>query len=179
MQTSPIFEMQSNRLCFRRLRADDFSLVAPILQDAETMYAWEHGFSHDEVIDWIADMLRRYHEDGFGYFAALDRQTGELIALAGPLAEQLDDGQAALGLGCIVRRDLWQQGYGTECIQAMLRYAFERLNAAQVSALIRPNNTASLLLARKCGLKPIGQTVKHYHGSDMPHLILAIERPNA
>ena len=99
------YEMESERLRFRRLRADDFSLVAPILQDEQTMYAWEHGFSYEEVVDWIADMLRRYHEDGCGYFAGLDRETGALIALAGPLVERLDSETTALrtGLYCPAR----------------------------------------------------------------------------
>ena len=52
--------MESERLRFRRLQADDYALIAPILQDEQTMYAWEHGFTYDEVCDWIADMLRRY-----------------------------------------------------------------------------------------------------------------------
>ena len=65
------YEMESERLRFRRLRADDYALIAPILQDEQTMYAWEHGFTYDEVCDWIADMLRRYQQDGCGYFAAL------------------------------------------------------------------------------------------------------------
>ena len=72
------YEIESDRLRFRRLRADDFGLVAPILQDVQTMYAWEHAFSYEEVCDWIADMLHRYREDGCGYFAALSRQTGAL-----------------------------------------------------------------------------------------------------
>ena len=35
------YEMESERLRFRRLRADDYALIAPILQDEQTMYAWE------------------------------------------------------------------------------------------------------------------------------------------
>ena len=105
------YEIESDRLRFRRLRADDFGLVAPILQDVQTMYAWEHAFSYEEVCDWIADMLHRYREDGCGYFAALSRQTGALVALAGPLVEQLQE-RAEIGIGYIVRRELWGQGYG-------------------------------------------------------------------
>lgn len=172
-----VFEAHSPRLRYRRLRADDFSAVAAILHDEQTMYAWGHGFSYDEICDWIADMLRRYQEDGCGYFAAVDPETGALAALAGPLAEQLDDGSTAVGLGYIVRRDLWQQGYGTECAQTMLRYAFERLGAARVVALIQPDNAPSRRVAEKCGMRPAGETVKHYQGRDIPHIIYAAERP--
>lgn len=170
------YEMESERLRFRRLRADDFSLVAPILQDAETMYAWEHGFSYEEVVDWIADMLRRYHEDGCGYFAGLDRESGSLVALAGPLVEHLDAETTALGLGYIVRRDLWGQGYGVECARASLTFAFEKLDAPRVLALIRPDNIASLHVAAACGMKPIGQLTKQYRGKDLPHVVCAVER---
>ncbi len=170
------YEMESERLRFRRLRADDFSLVAPILQDAETMYAWEHGFSYEEVVDWIADMLRRYHEDGCGYLAGLDPETDELIALAGPLTERLDAETTAIGIGYIVRRDLWGQGYGVECARASLKFAFEKLDAPRALALIRPDNISSLHVAAACGMKPIGQLTKHYHGKDLPHVVCAIER---
>ena len=170
------YEMESERLRFRRLRADDFSLVAPILQDEQTMYAWEHGFSYEEVVDWIADMLRRYHEDGCGYFAGLDRETGALIALAGPLVERLDSETTALGLGYIVRRDLWGQGYGVECARAALAFAFDKLDVSRVLALIRPDNIASLHVAAACGMKPVGQFTKLYRGKDLPHVICALER---
>nr|WP_297275765.1 GNAT family N-acetyltransferase [uncultured Agathobaculum sp.] len=170
------YEMESERLRFRRLRADDFSLVAPILQDAETMYAWEYGFSYEEVVDWIADMLRRYHEDGCGYFAGLDRESGSLVALAGPLVEHLDAETTALGLGYIVRRDLWGQGYGVECARASLTFAFEKLDAPRVLALIRPDNIASLHVAAACGMKPIGQLTKQYRGKGLPHVVCAVER---
>nr|WP_297176425.1 GNAT family N-acetyltransferase [uncultured Agathobaculum sp.] len=171
------YEMTSERLRFRRLRADDFALVSPILQDAQTMYAWEHPFSYEEVIDWIADMLRRYHEDGCGYFAGLDRETGELVALAGPLAERLSDGETAIGLGCIVRRSHWGQGYGAECARAAIAFAFEKLDAPRVLALIRPDNLPSLRAAAACGMQPVGQMVKRYQGKDMPHVVCELQRP--
>ena len=171
------YEMQSERLRFRRLRADDFELISPLLQDEQTMYAWEHGFTYDEVCDWIADMMRRYHEDGCGYFAALDVQSGELVALSGPLVEHLYADETAIGIGYIVRRDLWQQGYGTECAKACVQYAFDRLGADRVIAVIRPNNIASLGVAASCGMKPVGQIIRHYRGQDLPHVVCAIDKP--
>lgn len=170
------YEMESAHLRFRRLRADDYSLVAPILRDEQTMYAWDHGFSYEEVIDWIADMLRRYREDNCGYFAGIDRETGELAALAGPLVEHLDTETTAIGLGYIVRRDLWGQGLGTECARASLAFAFDKLNAPRVLALIRPENIASLHVAATCGMQPVGQMTKRYQGKDLPHIVCMLER---
>ena len=171
------YEMESERLCFRRLRADDYALISPILQDEQTMYAWEHGFTYDEVCDWIADMMRRYREDGCGYFAALDKRTGELVALAGPLVEHLYKDTTAIGIGYIVRRDLWRQGYGKECAEASIRYAFDKLGAERVIATIRPGNLASLHVAASCKMQVVGEIMKHYQGKAMPHLVCAIDKP--
>lgn len=170
------YEMESPRLRFRRLRADDYSLVAPILQDAQTMYAWEHGFSYEEIIDWIADMLRRYREDECGYFAGLDRESGQLVALAGPLVEQIDEQTTAIGLGCIVRRDLWGQGLGTECARAALSFAFDKLQAPRVIALIRPENIASLHVAAACGMRPVGQKTKPHQNKPVQHIVCMLTR---
>ena len=170
------YEIESDRLRFRRLRADDFGLVAPILQDVQTMYAWEHAFSYEEVCDWIADMLHRYREDGCGYFAALSRQTGALVALAGPLVEQLQE-RAEIGIGYIVRRELWGQGYGVECARACIRYAFGVLGAVRVVATIRPNNLPSLRVAAQCGMQAVEQISNHHRRKDISHTAGAPDQP--
>lgn len=169
--------MESPRLRFRRLRATDYPLVAPILQDPQTMYAWGHGFSYNEVCDWIANMLQRYREEGYGYFAGIHRQTNELIALAGPLAEFVQEPEPIVGIGYIVRRDHWRQGYGTECGRAALEYAFYILNAPRVVALIQPNNIPSLHVAANLGMKPIAMIKKEYEGQEIPHVVCAIRLP--
>ncbi|MDO5142443.1 MAG: GNAT family N-acetyltransferase [Eubacteriales bacterium] len=175
METISQFEMASERLRFRRLRADDFALVAPLLQDEQTMQAWGHGWSYDEVCDWIADTLRRYREDGCGCLAALDAQTGALIALAGPLGGQPDD-PATLGLFYLVGHDHRRQGYGTECARASLRDAFTVHGATRVAAVIRLDDIPALGVAAKCGMRVVEQLVLPYRGKEVPHVRCAIDK---
>lgn len=189
--------MESPRLRFRRLRATDYPLVAPILQDPETMYAWGHGFSYNEVCDWIANMLQRYREEGYGYFAGIHRDTGELIALAGPLSEPVgelgeetadgeepgeeesdgEEPESVVGIGYIVRRDYWRKNYGMESARAALEYAFDVLNASRVVALIQPTNIPSLHIAADLGMKPIAMIQKEYQGREIPHVVCAVDLP--
>ena len=176
MEDIPHWIMQTERLRFRRLRADDFVLIAPILQDEQIMYAWEHGFDYNEVCDWLADELRRYREDGCGHCAGFDRQTGELVALAGALVEQLPEGPA-YGVAYIVDRRHWGKGYGVECATASLRRAFLELGADRAVAVIRPENRPSRRVAEACGMKPAGEFIRHYRGKDMPHIIYELRRP--
>ncbi|MFQ8599545.1 MAG: GNAT family N-acetyltransferase [Oscillospiraceae bacterium] len=41
--------LQTERLLLRRLTEDDWEDLCEILQDAETMYAYEHAFSEREA----------------------------------------------------------------------------------------------------------------------------------
>ena len=98
MEKIELLEVQSQRLYFRRLRATDLELASCVLQNAETMAAWDRPYDRSDTLDFIADMLRRYRTDGIGYVAAFEKQTDELVALCGLLAEQLD-GRPAVSLG--------------------------------------------------------------------------------
>lgn len=174
--SSPLF--QSARLDFRKLVEGDFAALCTILQDEQTMYAWEHGFTADEVRAWLDKNLLHYETDGFSYFAAIRRDTGELIGVMGPLMEEVE-GTRHTGIAYILRRDCWHCGYASEGAAACLQYAFDTLQAEQVIAQIRPENTASRRVAERLGMTVTGQFVKTYRGKDMPHLIYSIGRVKA
>ena len=136
MEKIELLEVQSQRLYFRRLRATDLELASCVLQNAETMAAWDRPYDRSDTLDFIADMLRRYRTDGIGYVAAFEKQTDELVALCGLLAEQLD-GRPAVSLGCIVRSEKRFHGFGRECLSAMLSCAFARLELDRVVSFIQ------------------------------------------
>ena len=66
MEKIKLLEVQSQRLYFRRLRATDLELASCVLQNAETMAAWDRPYDRSDTLDFIADMLRRYRTDGIG-----------------------------------------------------------------------------------------------------------------
>lgn len=166
--------METPRLRFRRLRADDYALVAPILQDPQTMRAWGHAFSYDEICGWIARMLEHYQKFGYGCFAGVHRQTGALATLAGPLPEKQRENVRLL---YIVRRELWQKGYGMESARAALQYAFDNLNAARALALIRPNNLGAFHIAANLGMKPVAKTTLWIDEREELHIVCAVDQP--
>lgn len=167
--------IETKRLWFRELTEKDRNALLPILGDPQTMYAWEHGFDRAEIAGWIETNQQRYRTDGFGYFAAIRKEDGRLIGMAGPLMEHYE-GNAVVGLGYIIGREYWHCGYGREAAQASLDYAFQKLDARKVIAEIRPGNTASRRVAEWLGMKVEGQFVKQYRGKAMPHLIYAVCR---
>ncbi|HYC14565.1 MAG TPA: GNAT family N-acetyltransferase [Stellaceae bacterium] len=56
-----------------------------------------------------------------------------------------------LEVGYILARKYWRQGLMTEAMTALLDYCFEMLRAHRIEALIDPENTASISLAKGLG----------------------------
>lgn len=54
---------ETERLAIRKLTHDDFETLIAIMGKPEVMYAWEHGFSEDDVRSWIERQLTRYTKD--------------------------------------------------------------------------------------------------------------------
>ncbi len=75
--------LETERLIIRKLSQNDFDDLAIMLKDVDVMYAWEHGFSDEEVQEWLNNNIKRYEETGMGYFAAINKETGKLVGQIG------------------------------------------------------------------------------------------------
>ena len=165
----------TERLILRRMTPSDIPALRRILQDPDVMYAYEGPFSDEEVQAWLDKQLARYRDDGFGLCAVVLRETGEMIGQCG-LTMQDIPGKRVLEVGYLFQKAFWHQGYATEAAIACKEYAFNTLGAEEVYSIIRDTNTASQNVARRNGMMPVGDFVKHYRGVDMPHLIYRVQR---
>lgn len=75
--------IETKRLILREMTENDLPALRKILQDEEVMYAYEHAFSEEEVIKWFENQQRRYRENGFGLWAAVLKDGGEMIGQCG------------------------------------------------------------------------------------------------
>lgn len=171
----PLWVLETSRMGFRRISHADHQALRPILGDPETMYAWEYGFDDAQIAQWIDKCLMRYAKDGYAYYAAVDKESGALIGLIGLLNEDID-GDIELGVGYILARCHWGNGYALEGAKGWIDYAFDTLGAARVVADIRPENTASRRVAERLGMCIIGQHVKIVNGKEMMHFVYAIDK---
>lgn len=92
----------------------------------DVMYAWEHGFSEDDVQKWIERQLIRYAKDSIGYFAVLQKASGQLIGQAG-LMKTTMSGNEVVEIGYIFDNTYWHNGYATEAAESLIAYAFDNL----------------------------------------------------
>lgn len=162
--------LETYRLALRELMRADSGDLREILQDAQTMYAYEHAFSDAEADDWLARQRRRYEEDGFGLWAVLRRSDGVFVGQAG-ITMQEWDGMRVPEIGYLLNRRYWHMGYAAEAAAGCMAHAFGPLGLGEVYAFIRENNLPSRAVAERCGMRVAGLQIKHYYGMDMPHLV--------
>ena len=169
--------METERLLIRRITRKDMAALFAIMGKPEVMYAWEHGFTKKDVRKWINRQLTRYRKDGFGYFAVILKESGNLIGQAG-LMKSIINGNEAVELGYILDNAYWHNGYGTEAARACLEYAFEELGLKTVCCSIRPENVASIRVAERLGMTLCGSHTVIYNEKEMPHLIYELKTEN-
>ena len=167
--------LETQRLLLREMTQADYPALAEMLQDRVAMFAYEHAFSDDETQTWLDRMRERYAKDGFGLWAVVCKETGEMIGQCG-LTWQNYEGERVLEIGYLFQRKHWKKGYAIEAARACKHYAFETLHVNEVFSIIRDNNVASMNVAIRNGMTIRGKFVKHYCGIDMPHFAFSVRR---
>ena len=85
--------LETERLILRELEKDsekDYKWLCSILQDKETMYAYEHAFSDEEVLQWFNNQINRYKTYGFGLWACILKENNEFIGQCGLTMQKID-----------------------------------------------------------------------------------------
>ncbi|MDI6023169.1 GNAT family N-acetyltransferase [Leucobacter sp. UT-8R-CII-1-4] len=163
------------RLQLREMTANDLPALRAILQDEQTMTAYEGAFDEPMVLQWLQRMLDRYREDGYGLWAVELRETGTMIGQCGLTKQHILDADV-VEVGYLFQRAHWGNGYAVEAARACRDYAFEFLDTDRVWAQVRDTNLASMNVAIRLGMTVRGRFVKHYRGVEMPHLVFAIDK---
>ncbi|WP_277296842.1 GNAT family N-acetyltransferase [Succinatimonas hippei] len=166
-----IFE--TKRLYAKKLTADSIFDLKKMLQDPRVMYAYEGIFDDEMTEDWLNKMLWRYDEYGFALNGIYLKTTDEMIGQCGITMQEYQN-SLVHEIGYLFCTDFWHQGYATEAAKAARDYAFTVLKAPRVFAFVRDTNTASMNVARRCGLKAIDIIIKHYRNVIMPHIVFVL-----
>ena len=160
--------VETERLYMREMEQTDYDSLCNILQDEDTMYAYEGAFSDDEVREWLDRQISRYHQWNFGLWAVILKETDEMIGQCGLTMQPWKETEV-LEVGYLFNRLYWHKGYATEAAIACKNYAFKILKADEVCSIIRDTNIASQNVAVRNGMTMTDLWTKHYRGIDMPH----------
>ena len=67
------YELNSSRMDYRELNADNLDLLTPLLRSEETMQTLGGALSCKQTLDWLVDTLRRYQAEGCGWLHLINR----------------------------------------------------------------------------------------------------------
>jgi ribosomal-protein-alanine N-acetyltransferase len=154
----------------------DYDALCGILCDEEVMRAaYESAFSLEEAHNWLNRHLKRYEEYGFGLWAAVLKETNEMIGQCG-LTMQGWREKDILEIGFLFQKAFWHKGYATEAAIACKEYAFSILNANRVYSIIRDTNIAAQKVAVRNGMNSIDKDTKNFRNIDMEFFLYSVER---
>ena len=168
-----IFETE--RLYLREINQSDFKSLCKILQDEETMYAYEGTFSDTEVQEWLDRQIFRYQKWNFGLWAVILKQTDEMIGQCGLTMQQWKD-EEVLEIGYLLKEKFWHFGYAREAAGGCKKYAFENLHENKVCSIIKADNLASIKVAESIGMSKEDEFITQYYNGDMLHFLYSVHR---
>jgi len=168
--------LETQRLHLRKMHGGDIKEISRIISDIEVMYSWEQAFTtKKDALDWIHKQCRRYKQEQVGYFLAIDKSSGKVMGQIGLMWNEIN-GERILEVGYILKKSHWHKGYAIEGAKACLKYGFDLFDVPKIVATIRPENTTSMAVAERIGMKMISEYEKEYDGKLMKHLIYEIGR---
>jgi RimJ/RimL family protein N-acetyltransferase len=167
--------IETERLILREMTFEDLSALREIVQDEQTMFAWNGAWNEDETVEGLEKQISGYRENGFGRWAVDLKETGRTIGICGLMWWDTDKDHV-LELGYLFNRGFWHNGYAAEAAIACKSYAFDILGFDEVFSLIRDNNYASMNVAIRAGMLVRGRYAKHYKGEELPHYIFSVRK---
>jgi ribosomal-protein-alanine N-acetyltransferase len=164
----------SERLTYRPYRRSDAEAAFAFFSDAEVMKYSDFGVhpTIERTVEMLATLIAHHQRRGFGFWAVIERETGELIGMAG-LADLDEDGDAELAYR--FRRDRWGRGYATEAAMAWVEKGFFRLGLPQIVAIVEPDHVVSKHILEKVGMRFVEQ--RTYHGKLVDYMV--VDRPGS
>lgn len=148
--------MQTPRLTLRELTPDDFEALYRVLGDSDVSRHYPYTFDEQRVRGWIDRNIKRYEVFGFGLWAVILKETGELIGDCG-LTMQNINGFIRPEIGYHIRKDLWRRGYAKEAACMCRDWAFEHLPFGVLYSYMKYDNVASRATAMASGMCFVGE----------------------
>jgi len=143
--------LETERLILREMDQNDFNSLYAVLADSDIMEHYPYTFDEVRVRNWITRNMERYQKDGFGLWAVVLKETGEMIGDCGITMQNIH-GQMLPEVGYHIRADHQRKGYATEAAAACIRYAFEKHNFPAVYSYMKYTNIPSQKTAMKNGM---------------------------
>ncbi len=161
----------------RALEPTDLERAYTWVNDREVTYflSLRYPMSRADEERW----LREASSNSFAAGVSLAIETREGAHIGGIGLHQVnpEDRKAALGI-MIGEKAYWSNGYGTDAILTILRFAFHDMNLNRVWLHVFEYNQRAMACYRKCGFREEGRLRQHFfkHGRFWDVIVMGILR---
>lgn len=144
--------IETERLILRELREEDFEALFSVLADSDILRHSPYTFDEKRVRNWIAKNRARYGVWGFGLWAVVWRETGEMIGDCGLTVQEID-GAFCPEISYHIAARFQRRGIASEAARAVRDWAFERTPFRELFSYMKADNLPSRAVARKNGMR--------------------------
>jgi RimJ/RimL family protein N-acetyltransferase len=143
--------IETERLLLRAITMDDLDEMVRLHGDplvAQFMGSPDRAW----LENWVRSSWEEWEERGHGRLAIVDRESGAFLGRSGlKYWAQFEETE----LGWALQPEARGRGIATEAARAVLAWGFPRFDAPYFTAMIRPDNTASIAVAERLGMSPL------------------------
>ncbi len=138
-------------MLLRLFNPDDLDDLSRIYANADVMrYLSGHPLTREETESWLKYFLAGWEQYGFGWWALVLKESGQLIGHCGlQFIHVTPEVEVTYGLA----RPYWLRGLASEAARACLRYGFDELKLDRIYALADPGNIRSHRVMERVGMK--------------------------
>ena len=174
MNFAELRELQTERLTLRRLSFDDlYDYYERLGSDGEVSkyMLFEPHQDIGETLALIEEALVRYEEENF-YRWGIENGDG-LIGVIELL--HFDEESESCSFAYMLGKQWWGQGYATEAVKEIFRFAKEELGVKKITADHMAPNAASGAVMRKAGMVQVGVIPGKYEKHGQRHDAIVYE----
>lgn len=155
--------IETARLEIREWTGEDFEGFSALMADPEVMQFSLQGrpLSPEEAHDLFHKRILEHYKNGFGLWALYYKEEKKIIGFAGLITQEVE-GIKKIELSYRLLPKYWHRGLALEAAREVLAYAFNTLKLKELISIIEPENSRSIRLAERLGLRP-QKMVKYYN----------------
>ncbi len=145
--------LEGRQVRLRPREVTDLERVYTWINDPEVTRFLDSGrypISRADERRWLEEHPRNNYANGVGL--AIETKDGAHIGNIDLMRVRPEDRKAGLGI-MIGEKDYWSNGYGTDAIIVLLRFAFGEMNLHRVWLTVDTSNERAVACYRKCGFQ--------------------------
>ncbi|WP_372987820.1 GNAT family N-acetyltransferase [Marinobacter sp.] len=150
--------IETPNLLIREFDKADTPALSRILGDPSVMEFSSKGpMTEADTARFIEWCRSCYQEFGYGQWAIIVKESGELIGFCG-LSHATVDGTEEVEIAYRLARHQWGKGLASEAVKAVMDYGFTTCKLPSVVAIVSPLHKASIRVLEKCGFTSFHET---------------------